>query len=179
MNDLAHQERSIFENCIPDVRLRYKAGCTFPFDVRWFQLAVQLIRREKRGDGEKIRCLWINNGRRPKQSSRIAGLVALMTYEKSDENMMNWMGKGGEKLHKNWSTSLYRIRPGTVRKGAVTYDGFVNHHPAFAVYYYWTALHQMVSSHPLPSMAAHSPQSRKLDVFFPLLRESTLKVLHP
>ena len=53
----------------------------------------------------------------------------------------------------------------------------VNHHPTFAVYY-WTALHQVVLSHPLPSMTAHSVQSWKPDVFVPVLRESTLKVLH-
>jgi hypothetical protein len=37
--------------------------------------------------------MWINSGRRPAQSSRMAGLGALKTYEKSDENMMYWMGK--------------------------------------------------------------------------------------
>lgn len=37
-----------------------------------------------------------------------------MTYEKSDENMMYWMGKDEEKVH-NRETSLYAIRPGMLR----------------------------------------------------------------
>jgi hypothetical protein len=98
MDDLTHHGRSIFENRVPDLRLRYEAARTFPLDVCWFQLAIQLIRREKRGDGEKIRRVWIDGGRRPEQLSRIAGLGALKTYENSDENMMYWVGKGEEKL---------------------------------------------------------------------------------
>jgi len=43
--------------------------------------------------------VWINGGRRPEQSSRIAGLGALKGLtRKIDENMMYWMGKGEEKL---------------------------------------------------------------------------------
>jgi hypothetical protein len=94
MDNLTHHGCSIIENRVPYLCLRYEAGCTFPLDVRWFQLAIQLIGGEKRGDGEKIRCMWINSGCRPEQSSRMAGFGALKTYEKNDENMMYWMGKG-------------------------------------------------------------------------------------
>jgi hypothetical protein len=106
MYDLTHHGRPVFENRVPNLCLRYEAGCTFPLDVGRFQLAIQLIRGEKRGDGEKIRRVWIDGGRRPDQSSRIAGLGALKTYEKSDENMMYWMGKGGEKIQELVEASL-------------------------------------------------------------------------
>lgn len=95
MDHLTHHRRPIIEDRVPNLCLRYEAACTFPFDVRWFELAIQLIGREQRGDGEKIRCMWIHSGCRPEQSSRMARFGTLETYEKNDENMMYWTGKGG------------------------------------------------------------------------------------
>jgi hypothetical protein len=45
----------------------------------------------------------------------MAGFGTLKTYEKSDENMMYWMGKGGVSKSYILSTSLYRTRTGIVR----------------------------------------------------------------
>lgn len=47
----------------------------------------------------------------------MAGSGTLETYEKNDENMMYWMGKGGgeQKYYMNLSTSLYQTRTGFVR----------------------------------------------------------------
>jgi len=39
--------------------------------------------------------MWINSGCRPEQLSRMADIGTLETYEKIDENMMYWTGKGG------------------------------------------------------------------------------------
>lgn len=55
--------------------------------------------------------MWINSGRGPDQSSRMAGFGTLETYEKNDENMMYWMGKGGVSKKLEFVPLVY-IEPG-------------------------------------------------------------------